>query len=94
MTDVVERARSALEGVTKGPWDTVSGASNVWHFPDEDERDQRPTIILGGNHQAGHVRQEDAEFIAAARQLVPELIAEIERLRGIEADWNRRLCDD
>ena len=75
MSDVVQQAKSALEGVTEGPWDVVSGAwGNVWRFPDEGT----PTVVV----RLGGMSEPDAEFIAAARSLVPDLVAEVEELRG------------
>lgn len=77
--DVTDRARAALEGVTRGPWTVVSGAwGNVWHFPEGDHNDGRPTVVV----RVGGMTEADSTFIAAARSLVPELLAEVERLRG------------
>lgn len=77
--DVTDRARAALEGVTCGPWTVVSGAwGNVWHFPDGDHNDGRPTVVV----RMGGMTEADSTFIAASRSLVPELLAEVERLRG------------
>lgn len=71
MSDVVQRAKQALEGVTEGPW--------RWGIVDDDDEYlldpcgvQVPTYI-----------KENTVFIAAARSLVPELIAEVERLHGL-----------
>lgn len=76
MSDVVERAKAALEGVTEGPWDVVHGAwGNVWHF--SDDAGSPPLIV-----RMGGMTQPDAEFIAQSRTLVPELVAEVERLRA------------
>lgn len=68
--DVTDRARAALEGVTDGPWE-VNGFGNINRTP-------------GGEHPpvAKAWRTPDAEFIAASRSLVPELLAEVERLRA------------
>ena len=77
--DVTDRARAALEGVTGGPWTIVSGAwGNVWHFPEGDHNGARPTVVV----RMGGMTEADSTFIAAARTLVPELLAEVERLRG------------
>ena len=77
--DVTDRARAALEGVTCGPWTVVSGAwGNVWHFPEGDHNDGRPTVVV----RMGGMTEADSTFIATARTLVPELLAEVERLRG------------
>lgn len=73
MSDVVERAKAALEGVTRGPWRVgkrkwigvvLTPHGCVWN-PNRGEVNNPP----------------DGEFIAQARTLVPELVAEVERLR-------------
>lgn len=85
MSDLVARAHAALEGVTPGPWDLAYG----WIVTDVDK------CTCDGPHEGYGHRPEcglvplalgsgpDAEFIAAARQLVPELIDELERLRRV-----------
>jgi hypothetical protein len=65
MSDIVDRAKAALEGVTPQPWDVRDGFIY-------------PLAIRCG---LGGIRPRDAEFIAAARTLVPELVAEVEKLR-------------
>lgn len=91
LADLLARARSALEGVTPGPWEPfyhpggTSYPSDSWNVitartgdtvaeVDDEIRDyEEPHGEFG----------RDAQFIAAARQLVPELIAEVERLRRV-----------
>lgn len=83
MSDMAERAKEALEGVTDGPWRAVHvgnihwGVSNgEWSFP---------TIVKAQCSYDGYgsgSSQANAEFIAAARTLVPELVAELERLHS------------
>lgn len=63
--DVVARAKAALEGVTEGPWEM----RDSFVYP------------LSISARLGGIRPGDAEFIAAARSLVPELVAEVEQLR-------------
>lgn len=67
--DVVQRAREALEGVRTGPWQVVGYGNLHAGVPGE-----HPPLgkIYGG---------PNAAFVAAARSLVPELVAEVERLR-------------
>lgn len=82
MSDVVERAKAALEGVSRAPWkmgnrthpDVVHTPNGcLWH------------PILGEiNHRA------DGEFIAQARTLVPELVAELERARDLITEFRKR----
>lgn len=76
MIDIVERAKAALDGVTDGPWE--------WFYGDQ---------CCGGTcvdndhglplHSGGDLLPNDARFIAAARTLVPELVAEVEELRAV-----------
>lgn len=88
MSDVVVRAKAALEGVTEGPWVVnqegwsciSSGPDSVFHGYFNGSCGDCGDEI----HDAASVAisVEDAEFIAAARTLVPELVAEVERLRA------------
>ena len=74
MSDVVERAKAALEGVTRGPWRVgkrkwigvvLTPHGCVW------------------NPNRGEVNNpRDGEFIAQARTLVPELVDEVEELQA------------
>lgn len=74
MSDPVARAKALLEGVTEGPWVQV-GFGNVQRVPAGDF----PPVAKAW-------RTANGEFIAAARTLVPELVAEVERLRAALAD--------
>lgn len=67
------RARAALEGAHAGPWEIIGG-----------EYVTGVGICVAPDD--GGVTSGDAEFIAAARTLVPELVAEVERLRGLVDD--------
>jgi len=77
--DLVTRGRAVLQGVTEGPW----------------EVDQRHRIIWLGDCDLGfrigehHQADENARFVAEARTLVPEMVAEIEALRAQLAAHNR-----
>lgn len=89
MSDIVERAQAALEGTTPGPWDafyhhgdtsypsdsynviTERTGDRVAEVDDESRDYEEPHGDFG----------RDAHFIAAARTLVPELVAEVKRLR-------------
>ncbi|AVO21766.1 hypothetical protein SEA_JEON_63 [Mycobacterium phage Jeon] len=70
MSDVVARAKAALEGVTEGPWTWTHGM------------DARAMVLGPDNLRVKLEGYRDAEFIAQARTLVPELVAEVERLRA------------
>lgn len=85
--DVVSRAKSALEGVTAGPWkwerSMLSGSERgydevLWPGPVD-----CMSYCYGGTSTIdGDNLDRDREFIAAARTLVPELVAEVECLRA------------
>lgn len=74
MSELTERGKALLEGVTEGVWrisDQGDGTASVWSggqiiFADE------------SGYGGGFADLTNAEFIAASRQLVPELIAEVE----------------
>ncbi len=70
MSELVDRAKASLEGVTPGQWQVV-GYGNI----QPETVGEHPPIgkIYGKGNQ---------QFVAAARQLVPELIAEVERLEA------------
>jgi hypothetical protein len=67
----VARAKAALEGTRPGPWQVV-GYGNLH------------ARAVGEHPSLGKIYgAPNAAFVAAARALVPELIAEVERLRGL-----------
>ena len=75
--DILARAREALAGVTDGPWEWTDDVRQRLVAGPGDQTDReiiRCAALL-------HPRPADAEFIAAARDLVPELVAEVELLR-------------
>ncbi|AOQ28534.1 hypothetical protein I5H99_gp081 [Mycobacterium phage WillSterrel] len=77
MSDVVERAKAALEGVTEGPWIAeYSSEEGNCVIPHDAESTREAVATTHLYHQ-----RADAEFIAQARTLVPELVAEVEHLR-------------
>lgn len=93
--DLIERTQAALEGVTDGPWEYTGGI--VWHteviaVPDpSDPTGQTP--MPEPIQESVPTSAIDAEFIAAARTLVPELLAaliearrEVNDLSGVQAD--------
>lgn len=104
MTDVVEQARELLEGVTPGPWEASDdhadeitvGAGSYLANPGS----YNPTDLIveydvySDDDRERDQRWRDALFIAAARQLVPDLVATIEQLRtqiaSAPADAGRR----
>ena len=74
--DIVSRARAALDGITPGPW--------VRDNPDDrfSEHDDVFSGDVWSRRVAGLIsRRADSTFIAAAPDLVRDLLAEVERLR-------------
>jgi hypothetical protein len=95
MTDIVDRANKVLEGVTPGPWYTVVDeiATQVQGFPilDSEKYEIVGTEGFYGDYDTDWI---NARFIAEARELVPELVAEIERLRDALRIWIDMMEDD
>ncbi|OBC12162.1 hypothetical protein A5788_22250 [Gordonia sp. 852002-50816_SCH5313054-c] len=81
MSDIVERAERLLAGITPGPWwwtnelrqRLIAGGS------EDDLSDAREIVRCAA---LLHPDKADAEFIAAAPQLVADLLAEVKRLEG------------
>ena len=85
MSDVVERAKAALEGVTEGPWHSTGGV--VWcvdviAVPDPSDPTGQTPMPQQVQEKVCDTSEGDAEFIAAARTLVPELVVEVEKWRA------------
>lgn len=89
MSELVYRAKASLEGVDPyTPWD-------VEPFGDEGFGPYFGVYAADSLH-AECRNEATAKFIAAARQLVPELISEIEALEWtlakVTASWKRLLA--
>lgn len=101
MSDIVDRAKASLEGVTEGPWQhctapsndsdeshaewlagTLLGDGEALHVLIAESPDPKFAYIVPVVTGDGPTSARNAEFIAAARQLIPELVAEIERLEA------------
>jgi hypothetical protein len=91
MTDIIERATQALDGVTEGPWDDKGTDSEDWSvdYPGDcswcfvGRKNKTPVaILIGKGYRSDRMIDANARFIAASRQLVPDLIAEVQRLRA------------
>lgn len=83
--NIVEQAKATLEGVTEGPW-LVHNERGHYGVTSITEAHAYGNVAFAQSDYAGYgngSRKADAEFIAAARTLVPELIAEIERLNAL-----------
>ncbi|QFG14136.1 hypothetical protein I5G97_gp017 [Mycobacterium phage Curiosium] len=79
MTDVVERAEAMLGAITPGEWRSYA----YEHGKNEAfvSSAQGPVCYVGARLMSDTSARLDAEFIASARNLVPELVAEVKRLR-------------
>jgi len=101
MSELLDRAKASLEGVTEGPWDhriapsndseeshaewlagTLCGEGRELHVVIAESPEPRYAYIVPAAVGDGPTSDRNAEFIAASRQLVPELIAEVERLEA------------
>jgi len=70
--------KERAEKVTLGPWELDTDDNGIWN--------------KGGKNYLGQVTLStaDAKFIAASREDIPQLVAEVERLRdGIETIQER-----
>lgn len=76
--DLILKAERVLEGVTDGPWVAeYSGEQGNCVIPHDAQSTREAVCTTHLYYQVA-----DAEFIAAARQLVPELVAELKNTRA------------
>lgn len=79
MSDIVTRARELLAGITPGPWIAeYSGEQGNCVIPADAQSTREAVCVTRLYHQ-----QADAEFIAAAPQLVTELADRIESAESL-----------
>lgn len=79
MSDIVTRARELLAGITPGPWIAeYSGEQGNCVIPADAQSTREAVCVTRLYHQ-----QADAEFIAAAPQLVVDLAARIEAAESL-----------
>jgi len=110
MSDLVERAKAVLEGITAGPWEhataphpderathaewlagTLIGEGEALHVLTAASDEPRFAYVVPAVTGDGPTSARNAEFIAAARTLVPELVAEVERQRREQDGFSGRL---
>lgn len=92
MSELVDRAKASLEGVTGGPWETRPGATGDPTTTSASVHSGHRSILVSSDgYHYGYADKADARFIAAARQLVAELIAEVERLEERIAEQDQEL---
>lgn len=108
MSDVVGRSKAALEGITEGPWEhrvgpedetpaeyfngTLINSGEPLHVLIAPSVEPQFAYVVPAITGDGPGSARNAEFIAQARTLVPELVAEIERLRAT-VEQVRELAD-
>lgn len=81
--DQLEAIRKRAEAATPGPWEVWTGCS--WRRIGSSRTAREvilPTNHPSDNHPDLSMREEDGEFVAHAREDIPALLAEVERLRG------------
>lgn len=96
----LDAIRARLHNLSPGPWSTgermyvggefayqvpILGASTDEEYPDDPDHIGTVNYNAGGFHYPHGVAKSDAEFMAAARQDVPALLDEIDRLNRIVA---------
>lgn len=82
--NLIARAKAAMEGINDGPW-LLHNERGHYGVTNITEPHAFGNIVFAQSDYAGYgngSRKADAEFIAAARTLVPELVAEVERLHS------------
>lgn len=89
------RLEELASKATPGPWEWVAGsdALHATTVPHEWHEDETAKIIVTDSH-VYPPHGADAAFIAAAREAVPALLAEVRRLRAEKAEREARDADD
>jgi len=82
--NLLMQTEAALVGITDGPW-KIRGRAGMQSFVEAPEPPDRKfgynIEILGEDDNGYPTREKDVAFIAAARQLVPELAAALRQLQ-------------
>ena len=82
-------AREFVRGVSTGPWKPNLSREHDWCIADCGEGDEGRWFVTTDNVPASELAGDsktDAAFIAAARTLVPRLLATVEQLQGFRRD--------
>jgi hypothetical protein len=93
MTDqrLAEIQNRRLDEVTPGPWlvsEDQDGNALVYVERQSPEGKTYASVLLA----ADWATEADVQFVASARRSVPELLAEVARLRGIEANARKLIA--
>lgn len=93
MTDKeLAEIRARCEAATKGPWvECRNGGGDDFLYSIDSEPTGLP--IVKADCGVYPPEKEDADFIAHAREDIPKLLAEVERLRKQVAELDAE-CDD
>ena len=91
-TQNLNEIKNRCDAASCGPWQTM-------HDPWERQLSVLAPVVglvanvvtIGGRLRG---QMDDADFIAHARQDVPDLLAEIDRLRAENAEWQRRWSEE
>lgn len=90
--DKLKEIGQRCEAATEGPWyvgeDYYGGVSVRTKPTPATNIDGANAILENTGRSIGDIAKEDAEFIAHARQDIPVLLAEIERLQEYERQYN------
>jgi hypothetical protein len=100
MTIDLEALEAAFAAATPGPWKAcpmemyIFGGPNEHMVADRLERGEMPNGVVAirgfGAEKAGHARRgtqiANLKLVEAMHEAMPELIAEIKRLRALERD--------
>lgn len=95
----IDAIKSREQAATPGPWEYIAGEDEQLNAYPPDEATgfvrEMPVIAVGvetreetGADEDFHfieISEDDAEFITNARQDIPALLAEVERLQGLVA---------
>ncbi len=90
MSDLdLDAIRARADAATPGPWDCErpNQAYRIYELSSQSPQGLNETLA----EISGYNASDDSEFIAHAREDVPALVAEVDRLRGIVSDILRVL---
>ena len=77
----IDKLEALEKAATPGPW--LAKANELLRIGSDSI--VRPLCVMSSNNESECIYQEeDAEFVATARNALPELLAEVRRLRRIE----------
>jgi hypothetical protein len=88
--DPVQRARDLLAKITPGPWEMRPRGSDPTSTSASVHSGHRSILTSADGYHYGYADTRDAEFIAAAPQLVAELADKLSEVRQIIAEDDAR----